>query len=116
MALTKTRTAITQVTATGQSTAPDASNAYRSSFYIKHVNGTGTITVGCTVQVQVRPTGSSTYYNFGGGLKGNLTASATQYWVVELPDDAADTRLDYTAPTGSTGHTLDGEVGEITAI
>lgn len=114
MALTKDRAAITQVTATGQSSALSLATAYRSSLYIRHVNGTGSISVGATVQVQVRV--NSVWYNLGGPFVFGTTASAAETRVVQLPDDATEVRLDYTAPTGSTGHTLDSEVGRLTAL
>lgn len=114
MALTKERAAITQVTATGQSNAVLLSTGYRSSAYIRHVNGTGTITAGATVQVQVRVL--TVWYSLGGPFVFGTTASAAETRVVQLPDDAAEVRLDYTAPSGSTGHTLDMEIGRIIAL
>lgn len=116
MALNKDLAAITQVTATGQSITLDISASYRTTAYIRHVNGTGTISAGASIQIQVRPEGSSTWVNFGGALVANTTASATQYWSIQLPDDAGEVRIDYTAPSGSTGHTLDMEVGKIISI
>lgn len=116
MALTKDRAAITQLSASGPSTTLDLTSAYRSTLYVHHVNGTGTITVGATIQVQVQSEAGTEWFDFGGPLRGNLTASAVQEWAVELPDDAGAARIDYTVPTGSTGHTLDAEVGRITGI
>lgn len=114
MPLLKASTAISQLSAAGQSAAISVSASYRHSFYIRHVNGTGAITAGAVVKVQVRPQGSSTWADllslaFGTG------ASAPETRVVPLPDDAAETRLDYTVPVGSTGHNLNAEVGQITA-
>jgi len=114
MALAKTRTTITQVTGTGQSTTVGISSSYRHSFYVKHVNGTGTITTGAVVKVQVQPQGSATWFDLL-VLAFGTTASATETRSIPLPDDASNVRLDYTAPAGSTGHTLDGEVGQITS-
>lgn len=114
MALNKANEAISQRTTTGQSTTITVSDSYRHSFYIKHVNGTGSITTGAIVKVQVRPSSSSTWYDLL-SITFGLTASATETRAVPLPDDAAETRLDYTVPSGSSGHTLDGEVGQITA-
>jgi hypothetical protein len=111
--LAKTHQAITQLTATGQSIALTTA-AYRQSVYIQHVNGTGTITAGASVAVQVRPAGSTTRWYTLLTLAFGTTASATETRVVPLPDDAGSVRLDYTAPSGSTGHTLDAQSGEVT--
>lgn len=117
MPLLKNHQAITQLTATGQSTTITTTD-YRKSIYVQHVNGTGTITVGATVAVQCRPAGSTTRWYTLQSLAFGTTASpasaATETRVVPLPDDAGSVRLDYTAPTGSSGHTLDAQVGEIT--
>jgi hypothetical protein len=116
MPLTKSRSAITQLTGTGQSTTLSLASSYSHTLYISHTNGTGTITVQATAAVEVRTTGGSTW--FGVALLGfGTTASATVRNVpVSLPADAAEVRIDYTAPTGSTGHTLDAEAGTITGI
>ena len=114
MPIVKARSAIATVTASGPSGAVSIASSYRHSIYIRHANGTGTITAGATVKVQVRPQGSSTWADLlvmGFGT----TASAVETRVAPLPDDAAEVRLDYTAPIGSTGHTLDAEVGQITS-
>lgn len=116
MALTKSRSsAITQLTANGQSTAKDLTGAYRASFQVKHVTGSGTITAGGIVIVQVRDAvGSGDWFDFVTRQFGT-TASTTETWVVPLPDDSSETRLSWTVPAGSTGHTLDGLVSTITA-
>lgn len=114
MPLLKTRTIIPQLTATGQSAPVSVSSSYRHSCYVRHANGTGTITAGATAKVQCRPTSSTTWHDLL-TLAFGTTASAVETRVVPLPDDAAEIRLDYTAPTGSSGHTLDAEVGQITA-
>jgi len=114
MAPTKDRAAITQLTATGNSTDLDVSGAYRASLGIEHNNGTGTITVGAQIDVRVKPASGSWYVLTT--ITANLTASSQQTWVVDIPDGMASVDLDYTAPTGSTGHTLDAEVGRITAV
>ena len=115
MALTKTRTAITQVTASGNSSDLDVSNAYRATLGIKHVNGTGAITAGAQITVRWKPNSGSTWYELTTIVCGT-TASATELFTVDVPDAATDVDLDYTAPTGSSGHTLDAEVAEITGI
>jgi hypothetical protein len=113
MPLLKTRTAIPQLTAAGQSAPVAVAASYRHSAYIRHANGTGTITAGASVKVQVRPQGAAAWFDllvlaFG-------TGSTPETRVAQLPDDAAEVRLDYAVPVGSTGHTLDAEVGQITA-
>lgn len=115
MALTKSVLNSTQRTTTGQTTAVDVHSSYNQTLDIKHVNGTGTITAGATVVVQVQPYGSLFWsnlitYRFG------TTASATETRVCPLPDDAGYVRMDYAVPTGSTGHTLDADVGTVTAL
>ena len=115
MALTKSRAAISQLTATGQSTALNVAASYRHSIYVKMTNGTATITAGATVKVQARPTGSSQWYDLL-TLAFGTTASVVETRVVILPDDTGEVRLDYTAPTGGSGHALDAEVGTITAF
>lgn len=110
MALTKTNASITQVTATGQS----GSLAYTTqdaTLNVKHVNGTGTITEGAEVQIQTSPDGGTTWYDMGGPFKFGTTASGTETRVADLPIGNNAVRLDYTAPTGSTGHTLDAQIG-----
>lgn len=112
MPLVKTPQAITQLTATGQSVALTTLD-YQKSIYIQHVNGTGTITAGATVAVQCRPADSTVRWYTLISLGFGTTASATETRIVQLPGDAGSVRLDYTAPTGSTGHTLDAQTGEI---
>jgi hypothetical protein len=111
--LLKGLTAITQMTGAGQSTTVSVASSYRHSAYVRHANGTGTITAGASVRVQVRPQGSSNWCDLL-TLAFGTSASATETRVAPLPDDAAEVRLDYIVPTGSTGHTLDAEVGQIT--
>jgi hypothetical protein len=115
MSLTKSRATITQLTAGGTSTALDISGAYRSTLYIKHFNGSGTVTTGARIQVQVQAAGGSQYYNHVGAIQASTTAAATETWTAELPDDAGSVQVVYTAPTGPTGFTLDAEVSRITA-
>lgn len=116
MAVTKASGSITQLTASGASTAITISDAYDSDLFIEHNNGTGTITVGASIQVQTRPATSGTWYDLGGPITGNLVASSQETWTVPLPRGAFQVQVDYTVPTGSTGHTLDAESGEITGI
>lgn len=113
MALTKGYTAITQLTSTGNSTDIDVSDAYDAAIYVKHVNGTGTITA--VAQIDVRVQVNSQWYVLA-TIYASDTASDTQTWAVPLPPSAQAVDLDYTAPTGSSGHTLDAEVGEVTAL
>lgn len=117
MALTKTSGTITQLTAAGTSTEMDFANAYAGAISVKHVNGTGTITVGATVRVEISHDGTNwetdTTFTFG------LTASATEFRTYTPPADGLPidaVRLVYTVPTGSTGHTLDARFSKTTAL
>ena len=117
MALTKANGSITQVTATGNSTEIDVANAYAAAVSIKHVNGTGTITAGAVVKVQISHDGTNweadTTFTFG------LTASATEFRTYTPPADGLPIdaiRLAYTAPTGSSGHTLDARFSKAIAL
>mgnify|MGYP005851748227 CR=1 FL=1 len=114
MALTKSSSSITTLTATGTSTTVSVASSYRHSCYIRHINGTGTITAGGIARVQCRPQSSTTWYTHLSTVFSQM-ASATETRVVPLPDDAAEVRIDYVAPVGSTGHSLDVEVGQITS-
>jgi hypothetical protein len=114
MPLLKTRTAVPQLTAAGQSAPVSVSSSYRHSLYIRHANGTGSITAGALVKVQVRPQGSSLWADLL-ILAFGTAPSAIETRVAPLPDDAAEARLDYSVPIGSTGHTLEAEVGQITS-
>ena len=80
----------------------------------EHATGTGTITVGGIVKVQVQPNGSSEWYDWR-TVPFGTTASTTETACVEIPDGAGAVRLSWTVPSGSTGHTLDGEVSYISA-
>lgn len=115
MALVKSRSAITQLTATGQSTTLDLGTSYDHTLAVRHVNGTGTITAQGTAVVEWRTEGGTTWFTLT-TLGFGTTASAAVEVSVDLPPSAGEVRLDYTAPTGSTGHTLDAEVGVITSL
>jgi hypothetical protein len=113
MAATKDRAAFTQLTASGTSGALDVSTAYRASLYLRHYNGTGTVTVGASLTIQVKASGGTmTALRI---VTGSLTTSAYDQWVIMLPDDATSVQVVYVAPTGASGYTLDGEVGRLTA-
>jgi len=115
VALTKSRAAITQLTASGTSTTLDVSASYQTTCYIKHVNGTGTITGQGTAVVQVRTNGGTEWYDLT-EVGFGTTASDVVEVAVDVPADADDVQIVYTAPAGSTGHTLDAEVGTITSL
>jgi hypothetical protein len=117
MALTKANGTITQLTATGNSTEIDFSDAILGAISIRHTNGTGTITVGAAVRVEISHDGTSwdtdTTFVFG------LTASATEFRSYTPPAEGGTidaVRLAYTVPTGSTGHTLDARFSKTTAL
>jgi hypothetical protein len=118
MPLLKTRTPVPQLTAAGSSVAVSVAPSYRHSVYVRHANGTGAITAGALVKVQVRPQGSAAWFDLLSLAFGTTAAPApasAETRVVPLPDDAAEARLEYAVPTGSSGHTLDAEIGQITA-
>lgn len=115
MALTKAKTSITQLTASGTSTAPDVSGSYDQGLYLSHSNGTGSVTVAATAKVQVQPSGASRWYDLT-TVTFSTTAAATDSVVVALPDNATGVRVVYTQPTGPTGYTLDADAGTITAL
>jgi hypothetical protein len=109
MALTRTSAALTQLTASGDTSDVDVSAAYTALFSIKHVNGTGTITVAATIQPKISHNGTD-FFNYGGAFTCSTTASATEIFTLsldlsEVPD--AEVRFTYVEPTGSTGETLD---------
>ena len=114
MALTKTSVAITEVTATGQSDIVALADSYRQSAYVRHT-GNGTITAGAMIVVQVRPQGSSLWYEYTTIQSGTVNG-AEETWVVGLPEDAGDVRFDYTSPVGASSQTLNAEIGKVTGI
>ena len=114
MALAKSKGSITPLTASGQSPEVTLAASYRQSAFIRNINGTGSITAAATVRVQVRPQASVVWYELASFLFAT-TASLTETRVVPLPDDATGVRIDYTVPTGGTGHSVDAEFGQITA-
>lgn len=114
MALTKSRAFITQLTASGTSTALDVSASYGHTLYIRHGNGTGTASAAATITVQVKPSGG-TYVTLI-SVSASVVGGQTDVWVVRIPDDTAAVQIVYVAPTGLTGSTLDAEVGTITSL
>ena len=116
---TASRTAgtLTQLTATGNTgvIAVDTDLALLCS--IEHNNGTGTITAAATIQPQVSHDGTN-WFDYGGAFTCDTTASSQQFFTfaVDLPLPGNDVRFSYTAPTGSTGHTLDVAFTRTTAI
>lgn len=113
MALTKSSGSITQLTATGNSTTTSLAGAYQATAGLKHVNGTGTLSQGAQVQPQWSPDGAA-WFDLGGPIAFGTSATATETRTVDLPAAASAVRFVYTAPVGSTGHTLDASVGIIT--
>lgn len=118
MALTKSNGTLTQLTASGDSAEIDASGSYAVAVSIKHVNGTGSISAGATLQPQISHDGTN-WHNDGGAFVFGTTASATEYRTYVPPCDGitiAKVRFVYIAPTGSTGHTLDVAYSRTTAL
>lgn len=114
MSITKNRSAASQLTGSGTSTALDTSTSYRHSLYCRHYNGSGSVTTAATFRVQVKPSGG-TYIDLG-TFQSSRTTGGYDYFVITLPDDCVSVQCIYTAPTGPTGFTLDYEVGVITAL
>lgn len=117
MALTKSSGTITQLTAAGNSTSMSFSDAYAGTISIKHANGTGDITAGAIVKVQISHDGTNweddVSFTFG------ITASDTEFRTYTPPADGLpinSVRLNYTVPVGSTGHTLDARFSKTTAL
>lgn len=118
MAKTTSNGAITQLTASGNSDAIDVSGGYALTVSVKHTNGTGTITAGATVQPQISHDGVN-WFNDGGAFTFGTTASAVEYRTYVAPNEGftlQKVRLVYTAPTGSTGHTLDAAYSQTTGV
>jgi hypothetical protein len=118
MALTKANASLAELTAAGNTATADISAAYAAVFSIRHTNGTGTITVGATVQPQISHDGTN-FRNDGGAFVFGLTASATELRTYVPPTDGLavkDVRFVYTVPTGSTGHTLNVDYSRTTAL
>lgn len=116
MALTKNSAAITQLTASGTSTELDVSASDEHALFIQHSNGAGTPTSQATIQIQARPVGSLAWSDVGGPLGGGLDAAAARTWGdIPLTGVVGAVRIVYVAPGGTTGHTLDAQVGRITA-
>jgi len=114
MALSKDRAAITQLTATGTSTTLDVSASYGHTLYLRHSNGTGTPSTIGSVRVQAKPSGG-TFIDVAPYSFSAVATEANSYPCL-IPDDAVSVQLIYTAPAGTTGHTLDAEVGRITSL
>lgn len=116
MALTKGRSAITQLTASGTSTTLDVSGAYSATLLLKHSNGTGSVTAAASFGVQVQSHGGSAWYAWATPVA-STTAAQVDSIGVALPPDVDSVRIVYTAPTGAaTGYTLDAEVATTTGI
>lgn len=115
MALTKSGSAITQLTATGTSTTLDVSAAYGQVLGIKHDNGSGAVSVAATAKVQWKRASGSNWYDMATVSAGTTTAGVDTF-TVAIPDAAASVQVVYTQPTGPTGYALDAEVGTITGL
>jgi hypothetical protein len=97
------------LTASGTGTTLDLGDGLGTLYY-SHLNGTGTITTQGSMVVEGRTEGGTLWFDvqlIGFGT----TASQQLEDAIVLPPDLAEVRCVYTAPTGSTGHTLDYEVG-----
>lgn len=117
VAPSRTPGSITQLTTTNNTPAIDISGKFGITIDFEHVNGTGTITAGAEVTVSGSHDGI-TYYPIVQFIFGT-TASSTEkrrcsLGMNQLPADSI--RIEYTEPTGSTGHTLDAEYTTIDSV
>lgn len=118
MALTKADASLAQVTATGNTAEASLSDAYSGVFTVTHANGTGTITAGAQVQPQISHDGTN-FSNDGGAFVFGTTASTTEARTYTPPEGGLTVqkvRFSYTAPSGSTGHTLNVRYSRVTGI
>lgn len=115
MALSKSKSAITQMTASGTSTLLDVSASYGDTLYLNHSNGTGAVTTAGQVVVQVRPNAGARWYTLA-TLPLSAVAAAVDQPICALRDDVGQVQLVYTAPAGPTGFALDAEVGTIPSL
>lgn len=112
MAVTLSRAAATQLTASGTSTTMDGDGKLGKACYLKHSNGSGTVSAAATFDVQMQTKGGSEWYTqTNGPTPFGTTAAATETRTIPVPDSAASVRVVYVAPTGPTGYTLDAECG-----
>jgi hypothetical protein len=109
MALNKVDGTLAQLTATGNTDAIDLVDAYSAAVTVRHTNGTGTITAGAIVQPEISHDGTN-FYPSGGAFVFGTTESAVghrDYVPPEAGFPIKAVRFAYTAPVGSSGHTLD---------
>ena len=105
---TKTSQAITEMVSDGFSDEIDLSVTDRATLAIKHVNGTGTITSGAVVIIEVQG-GDSTNWAMLQSFILSSVASDVEEIVATVPDASSKVRLNYSSPVGSTGHTLNAD-------
>lgn len=112
MAVTLSRIAAAQLTASGTSATMDADGKLGKACYLKHSNGSGTVSAAATFDVQVQTKGGSNWYTqTNGPTPFGTTAGATETRTIPIEDSAASVRVVYVAPGGATAFTLDAEVG-----
>ncbi len=111
MALSKTSSAITQLTASGTTSSKSISAGIAPLVSLHHSNGTGSVTGAATAQVQYQVNGATRWYAPVGLLVtfGTGTAAVEDRSVI-LPDSATAVEIVYVAPTGPSGYTLDAEI------
>jgi hypothetical protein len=115
VALTKNSTAIAQFTASGTGSSINIAAGIAPVCALHHSNGTGSITVAGTAQIQYQLNGAARWYSPPSLLVTfSTTAAATDDRTIALPDAATAARIVYTVPTGATSPTLDAEFGTVT--
>lgn len=114
---TQTAGSLTQLSATGNTGEIATASKLGLICSIKHVNGTGTITSGAEIQPQVEH--NTNWFDFGGAFAADADESSENVFTLSLPAESipgSAVRFAYTAPSGSTGHTLNVEYTTLDAI
>lgn len=115
MALSKTSTAITQLTASGTTVSVPTAAGIAPVISLHHSNGTGAITAAGTAQVQYQVNGALRWYAPPSLLVSfSPTAAQAEDRNVALPDAATAARIVYTVPAGAAAPTLDAEIATVT--
>jgi hypothetical protein len=118
LALSKSGSSITQLTAAGTSTTIDVSGAYDQVLGVRLYNGTsGTPTTVATAKVQWKRSGGIYWYDIG-TVGGDLVASSVTTYTFDIPNAVASLQVLYTVPSGGSvaGFTCDAEVGTMPTL
>ena len=116
MAKTESEQTFTQLTVTGATTDLEYDTHYGAILHVKHDNGTGTPTVAANIAIECKSTKNAGAWKPLRTLSGSLVATQVDTWNIDIPVEYQEVRIDYTAPTGTTSHTLDGTLASIPTI